>query len=80
MVLAIGSAVVRRLLADSDALVFNLDKMGYASDLTSIRQLLDSLGSEAERGIISCRLISATAAVRAAVDQNRSRSGDAPGG
>ena len=44
----IGSAVVRRLLADSDALVFNLDKMGYASDLTSIRQLLDSLGSEAE--------------------------------
>ena len=32
----IGSAVVRRLLADSDALIFNLDKIGYASDLTSI--------------------------------------------
>ncbi len=32
----IGSAVVRRLLADSDALIFNLDKLGYASDLTSI--------------------------------------------
>ena len=44
----IGSAVVRRLLEDSDALVFNLDKMGYASDLTSIRQLLESLGPEAE--------------------------------
>ena len=32
----IGSAVVRRLLADSDAQIFNLDKLGYASDLTSI--------------------------------------------
>ena len=32
----IGSAVVRRLLADTDAQVFNLDKFGYASDLTSI--------------------------------------------
>lgn len=44
----IGSAVVRRLLEDSDALVFNLDKMGYASDLTSIRRVLENLGSEAE--------------------------------
>ncbi len=32
----IGSAVVRRLLAESDAEVFNLDKFGYASDLSSI--------------------------------------------
>jgi dTDP-glucose 4,6-dehydratase len=32
----IGSAVVRRLLNDSAAEVFNLDKLGYASDLTSI--------------------------------------------
>jgi dTDP-glucose 4,6-dehydratase len=32
----IGGAVVRRLLADSPARVFNLDKLGYASDLTSI--------------------------------------------
>jgi dTDP-glucose 4,6-dehydratase len=32
----IGGALVRRLLADSDALIFNLDKLGYASDLTSI--------------------------------------------
>lgn len=32
----IGGAVVRRLLSESEALVFNLDKMGYASDLTSI--------------------------------------------
>jgi dTDP-glucose 4,6-dehydratase len=28
--------VVRRLLAESKALVFNLDTCGYASDLTSI--------------------------------------------
>ena len=35
----IGGAMVRRLLADSDAQVFNLDKMGYASDLTSIEAL-----------------------------------------
>jgi dTDP-glucose 4,6-dehydratase len=32
----IGGAVVRRLLNASDAHVFNLDKCGYASDLTSI--------------------------------------------
>jgi len=35
----IGGAVVRRLLTESEALVFNLDKMGYASDLTSIEAL-----------------------------------------
>ena len=35
----IGGAVVRRLLQESEALVFNLDKCGYASDLTSIEAL-----------------------------------------
>ena len=35
----IGGAVVRRLLSESDAQVFNLDKMGYASDLSSIEAL-----------------------------------------
>ena len=30
-----GGALVRRLLAESDAPMFNLDKMGYASDLSS---------------------------------------------
>ena len=40
----IGGAVVRRLLRDSDATVFNLDKMGYASDLTSIHEVLAELG------------------------------------
>ncbi|WP_413440960.1 dTDP-glucose 4,6-dehydratase [Synechococcus sp. MIT S1220] len=43
----IGGAVVRRLLNESEAIVFNLDKMGYASDLTSINQVLVSLGPEA---------------------------------
>jgi dTDP-glucose 4,6-dehydratase len=40
----IGGAVVRLLLADSDALIFNLDKLGYASDLTSIERTLQALG------------------------------------
>ena len=40
----IGGAVVRRLLTDSESLVFNLDKCGYASDLTSIEQVLAELG------------------------------------
>ena len=35
----IGSAVVRRLLSESKAVVFNLDKLGYASDLASIEML-----------------------------------------
>ena len=39
----IGGAVVRRLLLESDATVFNLDKMGYASDLTSIEKTLKIL-------------------------------------
>ena len=44
----IGGAVVRRLLRESTAVVFNLDKLGYASDLTSIEQTLSPLGSAAE--------------------------------
>ena len=35
----IGGAVVRRLLRDTNASVFSLDKWGYASDLTSIERL-----------------------------------------
>ena len=35
----IGGARVRRLLRDSTATMFNLDKIGYASDLTSIERL-----------------------------------------
>ena len=43
----IGGAIVRRLLAESDALVFNLDKIGYASDLRSIERLQAQLGAKA---------------------------------
>ena len=45
----IGGAVVRRLLRESTATVFNLDKMGYASDLTSIKEVLAELGDGAEQ-------------------------------
>ncbi|MFM7549603.1 MAG: dTDP-glucose 4,6-dehydratase [Cyanobacteriota bacterium] len=51
----IGGAVVRRLLRDSDALVFNLDKCGYASDLTSIDQVLAELGERATTPEGDCR-------------------------
>ena len=43
----IGGAVVRRLLKESTATVFNLDKMGYASDLASIEEVLSELGDAA---------------------------------
>lgn len=39
----IGSAVVRRLLTESKATVYNLDKMGYASSLSSIEAVLQEL-------------------------------------
>ena len=29
----IGGAVIRKLLKHSDCIIYNLDKMGYASDL-----------------------------------------------
>ncbi|MEA5392258.1 dTDP-glucose 4,6-dehydratase [Cyanobium gracile UHCC 0139] len=45
----IGGALVRRLLRDSTATVFNLDKMGYASDLLGIVNTLAALGPAAER-------------------------------
>ena len=40
----IGSAVIRRLLQDSELIIFNLDKMGYASNLSSIQDTILSLG------------------------------------
>lgn len=43
----IGGAVVRRLLRESNAIVFNLDKLGYASDLTSIEEVLAESGPDA---------------------------------
>ena len=46
----IGGAVVRRLLRESDATVFNLDKLGYASNLTSIQEHWPNLVSQMEFG------------------------------
>ena len=43
----IGGAVVRRLLTETDVQIFNLDKMGYASDLTGIEH---TLGTQANEG------------------------------
>lgn len=46
----IGGAVVRRLLAESGTIVFNLDKLGYASDLTGIQEQL--AGKNLERHVL----------------------------
>ncbi len=37
----IGGALIRKLLIETNLLVYNLDKIGYASDLTSINQIID---------------------------------------
>lgn len=38
----IGGAVIRKLLKESTSKIFNIDKIGYASDLTSIDEVLKS--------------------------------------
>ena len=45
----IGGAVIRRLLRETDATIFNLDKMGYASNLDSIEAVVGELGDRAEK-------------------------------
>ena len=42
----IGGAVIRKLLKESDCIIYNLDKMGYASDITSIDNVLINLQIE----------------------------------
>ena len=42
----IGSAVIRKLLKHSDFIVFNLDKISYASDLESINDVLNTRDQE----------------------------------
>ena len=64
----IGGAVVRRLLAESGVIVFNLDKLGYASDLTGIRQQLT--GSVAERYLLQKVDLVDAQATAAAVQQS----------
>ena len=42
----IGSAVIRNLLINSNCFIFNLDKISYASDLTSIEETINNLGKK----------------------------------
>ena len=66
----IGGAVVRRLLRESDAIVFNLDKMGYASDLASIDETLAALGGDhGQRHRLQKVDLSDASAVEAAVQE-----------
>lgn len=51
----IGGCVVRRLLLESDATVFTLDRLGYASDLASVDQVLRRLGDRSQTPEGSCR-------------------------
>ena len=44
----IGGAVIRKLLLETSFYIFNLDKIGYASDLTSINKTISSLGIDIE--------------------------------
>ena len=45
----IGGAVIRNLITRSNFKIFNLDKMGYASDLTSINQCLKGKDLKTQR-------------------------------
>ena len=42
----IGSAVIRKILSDYDCTIFNLDKLSYASDLSSIDYTLENIGDK----------------------------------
>jgi dTDP-glucose 4,6-dehydratase len=62
----IGGALVRRLLRDSPAQVFNLDKCGYASDLSGIDHTLVALGADGSRHqLLRLDLVEATATAEA---------------
>ena len=66
----IGGAVVRRLLRETTVTVFNLDKMGYASDLSSIEEVLSELGDAAsDRHRLQQVDLTDAAAVEAAVKE-----------
>ena len=42
----IGSTLIRRLLVETDSIIFNLDKIGYSSDLSSINKLISNKKEE----------------------------------
>jgi dTDP-glucose 4,6-dehydratase len=85
----IGGAVVRRLLADSSVQVFNLDKCGYASDLTGIdqfgavaaqrHQLLQVDLSDAEATAAAMREADPDLVMHLAAESHVDRSIDGPG-
>ena len=45
----IGSALIRRILKETTAKIFNLDKLGYSSSLISIEQEINQLGLEGSK-------------------------------
>ena len=48
----IGGALVRKLLRDTDTQIFNIDKFGYASDLTSINNQINIIGSKINQRLL----------------------------
>ena len=42
----IGGALIRKLITESNSIIFNIDKMGYSSDLTSINQVINKLDNK----------------------------------
>ena len=80
----IGGAVVRRLLRDTTAAVFNLDKVGYASDLTSIgpnprHQLLKVDLADAAATAEAVRVADPDLVMHLAAESHVDRSIDGPG-
>ncbi|WP_114990340.1 dTDP-glucose 4,6-dehydratase [Synechococcus sp. UW179A] len=80
----IGSSVVRRLLHHSDVQVFNLDKIGYASDLTSIgdhpnHHLLRMDLASAEATEEAVRIADPDLVMHLAAESHVDRSIDGPG-
>lgn len=65
----IGSAVVRRLLKESKAIVYNIDKMGYASSLSSIEAVLHKIEAEAESASTRHQLLKVDLANQTATEE-----------
>ena len=43
----IGGTLIRKLILESNFKIYNIDKIGYASDINSINYLLNKLGKKA---------------------------------
>jgi dTDP-glucose 4,6-dehydratase len=85
----IGGALVRRLLAETNVKVFNLDKCGYASDLTGIEQFGEAAAqrhqllqvdlSDAEATAAAVRQADPDLVMHLAAESHVDRSIDGPG-